>query len=101
MMLYISEQGSPICSEEDNEELPGRGPYKMYTSRLFIYISSVAVVDLQLHVQSVHITTKVVSLNPTRDKVYSIQNYVIKFIGDLRQSLLVTCDRLGIASLLS
>jgi hypothetical protein len=58
--------------------------FMMYTSRLFIYISSVAVVDLQLHVQSVHITTKVVSLNPTCDKVYSIQNYV-KFIGDLRQ----------------
>ncbi|VDI36358.1 MAX-binding protein [Mytilus galloprovincialis] len=29
-----TEQGSPICSEEDNEELPGRGPYKLYTSQL-------------------------------------------------------------------
>lgn len=27
-----TEQGSPICSEDDNEELPGRGPYKMYTT---------------------------------------------------------------------
>ena len=32
-----------------------------------------------------HITTKVVSLNPTHGDVYSIQHYVIKFISDLRQ----------------
>ena len=31
-----------------------------------------------LHVQSVHITTKVVSLNPAHGEVYSIQHYVIK-----------------------
>ena len=42
--------------------------------------------DLQLPVQSVPITTKVVSLtNPTNDEVYSIQHYVIKFVSDLRQ----------------
>ena len=42
--------------------------------------------DLQLPVQSVPITTKVVSLNPVHDgEVYSIQNYVIKFVSDLRQ----------------
>ena len=35
--------------------------------------------------QSVPITTKVVSLNPTNDEVYSIQHYVIKFVSDLRQ----------------
>ena len=29
--------------------------------------------------------TKVVSLNPAHDKVYSIQQYVIKFVSDLRQ----------------
>jgi len=34
------------------------------------------------------ITTKVVSLNPAHGEMYSIQHYVIKFIGDLRQFLL-------------
>jgi hypothetical protein len=37
--------------------------------------------DLQLPVQSVPITTKVVSLNPTHDKVYLIQHDVIKFVS--------------------
>jgi hypothetical protein len=41
--------------------------------------------DLQLPVQSVAITTKVVSLNPAHGMVYSIQHYVIKFVSDLRQ----------------
>jgi len=36
-------------------------------------------------VQSVAITTKVVSLNPAHGMVYSIQHYVIKFVSDLRQ----------------
>jgi hypothetical protein len=39
--------------------------------------------DLQLPVQSVPITTKVVSLNPVHGEVYSIQHYVIKFVSDL------------------
>ena len=34
--------------------------------------------------QSVPITTDVVSLNPAHGKVYSIQHYVIKFVSDLR-----------------
>jgi hypothetical protein len=38
-----------------------------------------------LHMQSVRITTKVVSLNPDHGEVYSIQHYVIKFVSDLRQ----------------
>jgi hypothetical protein len=42
-------------------------------------------VDFQLLVQSVPITTKVVSLNPTHREVYSMQHYVIKFVSDLRQ----------------
>jgi hypothetical protein len=42
-------------------------------------------VDLQLHVQSVPITTKFVSVNPVYRKVYSIQHYVIKSVSDLRQ----------------
>ena len=40
---------------------------------------------LQLPVQSVPITTKVVSSNPVHGEVYSIQPYVIKFVSDLRQ----------------
>ena len=35
--------------------------------------------------QSVPITTKVVSSNPVRGEVYLIQHYVIKFVPDLRQ----------------
>ena len=41
--------------------------------------------DLQLHVQSVSITTKVVSSNLVQDEVHSIQHYVIKFVSDLQQ----------------
>ena len=41
--------------------------------------------DLQLPVQSVPITTSVVSLNPVHGEVYSIQHYVIKFVRDLQQ----------------
>ena len=40
---------------------------------------------LQLPMQSMPITTKVVSSKPVHDKVYSIQHYVIKFGSDLRQ----------------
>ena len=36
-------------------------------------------------VQSVPITTKVVSSNPVHGEVYSIQHYVIKFDSDLQQ----------------
>ena len=35
--------------------------------------------------QSVPITTKVVSSNPADGEVYLIQRYVIKFVSDLRQ----------------
>ena len=42
-------------------------------------------VYLQLHVQSVPITAKVVSSNPAKGEVYSMQLYVIKFVSDLRQ----------------
>jgi hypothetical protein len=36
-------------------------------------------------VQSVHMTTKVVSSDHVHGEVYSIQRYVIKFVSDLRQ----------------
>ena len=41
--------------------------------------------DLQLPVQSVPITTKVVSSRPVHGEVYQIQHYVINFVSDLRQ----------------
>ena len=42
-------------------------------------------VVLQLPMQSVPITTNVVSSNLAHDQVYSIQHYVITFVSDLRQ----------------
>ena len=41
--------------------------------------------DLQLPMESVPITTNVVSSNLIHGKVYSIQHYMIKFVSDLRQ----------------
>ena len=41
----------------------------------------------KLPVQSVPITTNIVSLNPAHGEVYSIQHYVIKFFSDLWFSL--------------
>ena len=35
--------------------------------------------------QSVAITTNVVSANPANDEMYSIQHYVIKFVSNMRQ----------------
>ena len=58
-------------------------PLHKYSSAIMAMI--VWQLDLQLLVQSVPITTKVVSLNPIHGKVYSIQHYVI--------NLSVTCDR--------
>ena len=41
--------------------------------------------DIQLSVQSVPLTTKGLSSNPVHGEVYSIQHYVITFVSDLRQ----------------
>jgi hypothetical protein len=41
------------------------------------------ILDLQLPMQSVPITTNVVSSNPVHGEVYSMQHYVIKFVSDL------------------
>ena len=41
--------------------------------------------DSQLAMQSVPITTKVVSSNPAHGDAYSIQHYVITFISDFRR----------------
>jgi hypothetical protein len=40
--------------------------------------------DLQQSVQTVPITTKVVSSNPAHGMVYSTKHYVIKFVSDLQ-----------------
>jgi hypothetical protein len=42
--------------------------------------------DLQLPMQSVPITTNIVSLNQTYGEVHSMQHYVIKFVSDLWQA---------------
>ena len=55
----------------------------MMVSRFIIYFRGTAV-DLQLPVQLVPITTKVVSSNPAHGDMNSIQHYVIKFVSDLR-----------------
>ena len=41
--------------------------------------------DLQLHVQYVPITTKVVGSNLAHGRVLLIQHYVIKFVSDLQE----------------
>ena len=58
-------------------------PVPIY-SRAFVVVI-VWWLDLQLHMQLLPITTKVVSLNPVQGEVYSIQHYVIKFVSDLWQ----------------
>jgi len=40
---------------------------------------------LQLPVQLVAIISKVVNSNPVHGEVYSMQNYVIKFVSDLQK----------------
>jgi hypothetical protein len=40
---------------------------------------------MELPMQSVPITTKLVSMNPAHGEMYSIQHYVIKFVSDLWQ----------------
>ena len=62
----------------------------MITTQMYKNIGPVVVVivwwlALQLPMHSVPITNKAGSSNPAHGEVYSIQHYVIKFIGDLRQ----------------
>ena len=57
---------------------------------LSLHVETVVVVivwylDLQIYVQSVPITTKVVNSNPADVEVYLIQHYVIEFVSVLRQ----------------
>jgi hypothetical protein len=59
--------------------------YFSYIVHLIKPFSPKATLDLQLPVQSVPSTTKVVCSNPIYGEVYSIQHYVMKFVSDLRQ----------------
>jgi hypothetical protein len=53
-----------------------------YPEEKLVMVVIVRLLDLQLSVQAVHITTKVVSSNPAHGKVVLIQHYVIKFVSD-------------------
>ena len=48
-------------------------------------VRDVMVIGFTTPVQSVPITTNVVSSNPVHGEVYSKQHYVLKFVSDLRQ----------------
>ena len=50
----------------------------------------VDVVDLQLHLHPVPITTKVMNSNPAHGEVYSIPHYVIKFVSDFYQGTTIS-----------
>ena len=50
-----------------------------------VVVVIVWLLDLQLPMQSVLITTNVVNSHPAHVEVYSIQHYVTKFVSDLRQ----------------
>jgi hypothetical protein len=51
-----------------------------------ILVLIILLLDLQLLVQSVPITTKVVRSNPVHGEVYLIQHYVIQFVSNLQQA---------------
>ena len=53
----------------------------------FFLINLVSWLDLQLHVQSIFITTNAISSNPVHGEVYSIQHYGVKFVSDLRKQV--------------
>jgi hypothetical protein len=52
---------------------------------VFCVLFVVRLLELQLQEQYVPITTKAVSSNPVHGEVHSIQQYMIKFVSDLRQ----------------
>ena len=79
-ILYCLTSNSSLCSWIEYQEIvicilcTTEGQYK-----------NVGAVVIKLPVQSVHITSKVVSFNPADGEVYSIQHYVIEFVSDLQQ----------------
>ena len=71
-----------------NERLPSRVFLDVSESPKIkgaIMLVFVCLLDLQLPVQSMPITTIVLSSNPAQARVYSIHHYVIKFVSDLLQ----------------
>ena len=80
-----------FASHENNSDWGNHSPSPIiYIYGPYLFLGAVVAVivwqmDLQLPVQSVPITTNVVSSNPVNAEVYSIQHYVIKFVNDLRQ----------------
>jgi hypothetical protein len=48
-------------------------------------VGIVWLLDLQLTIKLVCITTKVASSNPTHGEMYLMQHYVIMFVSDLQQ----------------
>jgi hypothetical protein len=57
----------------------GKMVFSPYGSVLILWLVVAAILDFRLHVQSVHITTNPMSLNPAHGKMYSIQLYMIHF----------------------
>ena len=49
--------------------------------------------DLQLHVQSVPITTKVESSNSSSDEVYSIKHYALQFVSDCGKMVVFSTNK--------
>jgi hypothetical protein len=56
---------------------------------IMLYQVTDKIYHLQLPIQSVPITTKVVSSNPAHGEVYLIQQYVINFVSDLIQHYVI------------
>ena len=66
--------------------IPGENHRLMnYYYTTIVCVMMVCLLDSQLHVQSVPITTIFVSSNPGHGEVYLMLNYVIRFVSDLRQ----------------
>ena len=57
-----------------------------YCHKGVVLVVNVWQLYLQLPIQSVPITTKVMRSNPAHDEVYSKQHYVVKYVSDLRQA---------------
>jgi hypothetical protein len=84
----------PCCLGEESATADGSHWMDFWVVRLLLNLLGYATIFVpgfllmrylrKLPVQSVPITTKVVSSNPVHGKVYSIQHYVIKFISYLQ-----------------
>ena len=82
----LEEQQNLITEQlEDLTSIAVQVLYITLKLTLYSFNSPLSTFVLQLPVQSVPITTTVVSSNPVHGEVYSIQHYVIKFVSDLRQ----------------